>query len=178
VKPKLIRLVLAAVLFAAWMGYLVYLVHLVPRSPNNHDWLSMLLRPERPNDLPIVLSRPQILVSQVDVVGTVNVQDRTVQVKEVLYYPPNADKPEKDSTIQVENLHEVKDEAKHPLPEQANLGLCLLPLETHNDGKTYQVVHVPSSPGYSRGDARIYPATEETLAEYRHILEAKRRLGE
>ena len=147
--PQKTRLLLAATLFAAWIGYLLYLVVTLPRSPN---------------ELPIVLSRPQILVSKVDVVGTINLKDGTVKVKDVLF-PSAGKKPEKGDEIVVTNLGDVMP----TLAEQANLGTCLLPLETPDDGMTYRVVHVPPSPGYSHGEARIYPATGETLAEYRAI---------
>jgi len=167
VKPTLVRLLLAAVLFTVWIGYLIYLVHKVPRSPDDTFWtnpVSVMLRPARENGLPIVLSRPQILVSTVDVIGTVNVKDGTVQVKDVLF-APKGKRPEKGDEIQVTNLGDVKPS----LAEQKNLNSCLLPLETHDDGMTFRVVHVPPSPGFSNGDARIYPATAETLAEYRAI---------
>jgi hypothetical protein len=149
VSQQKIRLVLAAALFAGWLGYLLVLVVTLPASPNK---------------LPIVLSRPQILVSQVDVVGTLNAKDGTVDVQEVLY-PLDAKKPAKGDEIKVTNL----DEVRPPLTEQASWGRCLLPLQTSDNGMTYRVVHIPPSPGYTRGDARIYPATDETLAEYREI---------
>jgi hypothetical protein len=156
VNPKLIRLVLAGTLFVAWMGYLGYLVYALPRPPKGID-------------LPIVLSRPQFLVSEVDVIGTVNGQDGTVTVTQVLY-PPNADKPETGKEIKVTNLDEVKDDTKRPLSEKSSLGPCLLPLQTSDNGLTYQVVHVPPSPGFfTHGDARIYPANDETIAEYHQI---------
>jgi hypothetical protein len=148
VNPQKVRLILAAVLFAAWMGYLSYLVYALPKSPNS---------------LPIVLSRPQILVSEVDVIGTVNLKDKTVKVQEVLY-PDDAKKALAGEEIKVANL----DEIKPPLSEQGNLGPCLIPLQVGEDG-LYHVAHVPPSPGYSHGDARIYPATGETRAEYRTI---------
>jgi hypothetical protein len=151
VNPKLLRLVLAAGLFVAWMGYLAYLVYALPRPPKG-------------NNLSIVLSRPQFLVSEVDIEGNVNLKEGTVKVTEVLY-PTKATEPKKGDEIKVVNL----DEVKPPLKDQANLGPCLLPLWTSDNGKTYRVVHVPSSPGYPYGDARIYPVTGETRAEYREI---------
>ena len=90
--PQKTRLLLAATLFAAWIGYLLYLVVTLPRSPN---------------ELPIVLSRPQILVSRSDVVGTIDLKDGTVKVQEVLF-PPNGKKPAKGDGLKVTNLGEVK----------------------------------------------------------------------
>jgi hypothetical protein len=151
VNPKLLRLVLAAALFAAWMGYLSYLVYALPRPPKG-------------SDLPIVLSRPQILVSKIDVVGTINIKDGTVKVAQVLY-PRDATEPKKDDEVQVTNF----DEVRPSLSEQTNLGMCLLPLQTTDDGKTYHVVPLPASPGFHGDAPRIYPATEEILAQYHAI---------
>src|SRR5262249_46698022 len=70
VTPKMTRLVLAAVLFAAWMGYLGYLVYTLPKPVNN---------------MPVVLSRPQFLVSDLDVIGDIDLKEGTVAVRKVLY---------------------------------------------------------------------------------------------
>ena len=154
-NPKLLRLVLAAILFAGWMCYLGYLVYALPRPPQG-------------DNLPIVLSRPQLLVSKVDVVGSINLKDGTVKVAEVLY-PPNAEKPAKGEEIKVVNL----DKVNPPLKEQANLGACLIPLQPLDNG-TYYVAYVPQTPGFfSSEDARVYPATAETLAEYEQIQKSK-----
>ncbi len=123
-----------------------------------------LPRPPKGSDLPIVLSRPQLLISKIDVVGIVNVKDGTVKVAQVLY-PPDATEPKKDDEIQVTNF----DEVRPPLSEQANLGSCLLPLQKTDDGMTYRVVHIPASPGFSGGAPHVYPTTDEVLAEYHAI---------
>ena len=62
----------------------------------------------------MVVSRPQILVSKIDLVGKVNVKEGTVQVQEVLY-PPNAKQPAKGDEISVTNF----DEVQPPLPEHS-----------------------------------------------------------
>jgi hypothetical protein len=155
VNPKLLRLVLAAVLFAAWMGYLGYLVYALPRPPQG-------------NNLPVVLSRPQFLVSEVDVIGSINLKDGTVKVAEVLF-PPNAEKPAKGEEIKVVNL----DKVNPLLKEQANLGACLIPLQATDNGM-YRVVNVPVTPGfYVADDARVYPVTAETLAQYEQLQKSK-----
>src|SRR3954453_7223968 len=56
-KPAVFRLVLFAGLFALWMGYLGYLV---------------LTRPRTPQGAPLVLSRPQIQSSDVDVIAEID----------------------------------------------------------------------------------------------------------
>jgi hypothetical protein len=155
VNQKLLRLILAAALFAAWMGYLSYLVYALPRPP---VW----------SDKRIVLSQPQVLVSTVDVVGTVDVENGTVKVEDVLF-PLNAAKPAKGEEIQVTNFDEVEPSVEG----KTNLGSCLLLLWTGNEGKSYQFVHIPRSPGYPGGAPRIYPADGETLAEYRKIHKSK-----
>ena len=50
-RPAVVRLLVAALLFAGWLGYLIYLVATTPRTPAG---------------APLVLSRPQILVSDFD----------------------------------------------------------------------------------------------------------------
>jgi hypothetical protein len=46
--------------------------------------------------------------------------------------------------------------------------LALLSLNP-NDKTHYRVTPIPPSPGYSRGEPRIYPATPEALAQYREM---------
>ena len=87
-NPQRIRLVLAALLFAVWMGYLLYLVFTLPRSP------------ERSAHRVVAAADSGV---EVDVVGTINLKDGTVKVEEVLY-PPKAKKPEKGEEIKVTNL--------------------------------------------------------------------------
>jgi hypothetical protein len=55
-RPVVLRFVAVAVLFALWIAYLGYLVWTLPQSPNG---------------LPHILSRPQFLVSNLDVVGDI-----------------------------------------------------------------------------------------------------------
>ena len=78
-KLAVIRLVLALVLFAGWIGYLGYQVWTRPRTKKDD-----ITSP------PLVLSRPQILASEIDIIGDVPAASNkvTVTVVEVLY-PPN-----------------------------------------------------------------------------------------
>ena len=80
-KPAALRLAVTAVLFVGWVGYLAYLV---VKTSN-----------------PVVLSRPQFLVSEMDVIATHTGAD-TFVINDVLY-PKNQD-AEKDKTIVVRNL--------------------------------------------------------------------------
>lgn len=68
-RPVVQRFVAVAVLFAVWIAYLAYLVWTLPKSPN---------------DLPPILSRPQFLVSDLDVVGEIEDDERTVPLVELL----------------------------------------------------------------------------------------------
>src|SRR6516165_7848366 len=87
-RPAVARLALCIVLFLGWLGYLAYLVLL---------------------GKPVVLSRPQILVSQFDVIATIS-EDKKVTVKEVLY-PKAQDakgRPKEGIEITVTNIDECK----------------------------------------------------------------------
>jgi hypothetical protein len=161
VNHKLLRLGLAAVLFAAWMGYLGYLVYALPVPTNNP--LVDSLRPPTTHLAPVV-SRPQFLVSTLDVIGTVDVEAGTVKVEEVLY-PADAEGPKKGDEIKVANLKD----ADPPLPDSGTVGPCLLLLQASEDGSVYRVAPVPPSPGYGRGKVFIYSADAERLAEYRRL---------
>ncbi len=68
-RPVVLRFVAMAVLFAVWLAYLSYLVVTLPKSPNG---------------LPPILSRPQFLVSDLDVVGTIEDEERTLPLIELL----------------------------------------------------------------------------------------------
>jgi hypothetical protein len=158
-KPAAGRLLLTAVLFAGWLCYLGYLVWTRPRVPTTGGELSGL------HGQPLVLSRPQFLVSSLDVVARVDEDGKGVKVVEVLY---PADKPpvHQGEVISVEDFA-----GPHTPPEWSGPGEYLLPLLrlNPNDKKHYRVTPIPSSPGYARAEPRIYPATPEALAQYRKI---------
>lgn len=171
-RPAVVRLLVAALLFAGWLGYLVYLVVTFPRTPAGAA---------------LVLSRPQLLVSDLDVVGEVKGVDQPVKVVTVLY--PEAEKGLAGQEIKVANLDQCK---PLPRPEQKAAdvpadyqgpGLYLLPLRKAGDGPDYAVTPTPASPGYPPhggrvGPPRIYPLPterlkEQALAQYRQILKEK-----
>jgi hypothetical protein len=177
-RPAVVRLLVAALLFAGWVGYLVYLVVTTPRTPAG---------------TPLVLSRPQILVSEFDVVGEV---ERTkmgdvVKVLTVLY--PDSEKGLEGKQITITNLDQCKalpradqhtdQKAVEVPPDYSGPGQYLLPLRKVGDGLDYEVVPTPGSPGYPPnglrlGPPRIYPllserVKEQVLAQYRQILKEK-----
>jgi hypothetical protein len=181
-KPVVLRFVALAVLFAAWMLYLVYQVVHLPPSPNGL----------------YILSRPQFLVSQLDVVGEIEDEERPadppaaglalgpafaatlpkvhdVKITQVLYSPDRPLQP--GATVGVTNFRECRIPPDKPetepakLPEKlSSLGQVLLPLRSLDGGLTWEVVPLPPSPGFAgRESPRIYPADAETLAQYRQI---------
>jgi hypothetical protein len=163
--PAAIRLVAVALLFAGWIGYLVFLVVTQPRTATG---------------APLILSRPQILVSEVDVIAQVDGTgpEAQVVVKEVLF--PKADAPVAvGQTVHVVNLARCKPlrrtEQKEAdvKPDWTGPGLYLLPLQ-RADGDDYKVTPTPPSPGYPPtgghvGPPRIYPATDSARAQYRSV---------
>ena len=168
-KPAAWRLVVTAVLFLAWVGYLAYLA-LMTRNP-------------------VVLSRPQILVSDLDVVAEVpsTAADADIVVKEVLY-PKERPPVEVGQKLHVLNLALCKRLPREPQkgepqenvsPDFTGPGLYLLPLR-QVEGDKYEVVPTPPSPGYPPnyppdarragvGPPRIYPASPEVLRQYKSI---------
>lgn len=172
-KPAMGRLLVTAALFVVWLGYLGYLV---------------LCRPHTPGGLrgafegrPLTLSRPQVLVSAVDVIAQIN--DETgedVTVKEVLY--PKKAPLQAGDKIKVTNLGQcralrdpMEKDRETPL-DYTGPGEYLLPLQSdpRKDDKTFEVAPTPPSPGYPPlrggvGPPRLYPATREMLEEYKRI---------
>jgi hypothetical protein len=161
-KPAVWRLVLTATLFALWIGYLVYL------------WQATLFF--RPSHEPLILSRPQFLVADLVIVGEIKDADSPVEVKEVLFPEKDADLKPGD-VISVTNLnacHPPRSPVRTepgPSPDLTGPGSYLLPLRPARKGPGYEVVPIPSSPTYTdpKGPPRIYPATPQTLAQYRAI---------
>jgi hypothetical protein len=169
------RLILTAVLFLGWLGYLTYLVVCRPHTPGG------LLGAFEGR--PLTLSRPQFLVSTLDVVAEVSGQKGAkVVVKEVLFPKSNAPVKPGDE-IHVENIDHCRSLSDplakdvNPTPDYRGPGeylLALQPLDPH-DTHRYEVVPTPPSPGYPTsqgvnfGLPRLYPATKEMLAEYREI---------
>ena len=169
-KPTVFRLVLCASLFALWMGYLGYLVLTRPLTPP-------------PQREPLVLSRPQIQSSDVDVIAEIDSEPKvetTVTVAEVLS-PADAGLKEGDS-ITVLKLDECRalqrPGGKVPPWDWAGPGKYLLPLRQKGEAKHFEVANVPPSPGFTDpkqySTVRIYPATSEALAQYRRIGKAPR----
>jgi len=143
-----LRLLLAAALFLGWIGYLGYLAATATR--------------------PVVLSRPQFLLSTFDVIAEVKDRDGKpdpiVEVREVRW--PAGSKL--DGTITVTNL-----------PESVGwTGPGRYILALFKVGKHFEVVAIPRSPGYRPSEhrpeirpepVRIYPESPATLGQLEAI---------
>ena len=77
-RPNAVRLLIASIAFLGWIGYLGYQVATRPTRPSGVP---------DPAKLPLVLSRPQIMLSGLDVLAEVPSNQGAVEVavKEVLY---------------------------------------------------------------------------------------------
>lgn len=163
-RPAVLRLVLVAALFLGWLGYLAYLVWTLPPGGSDHR--------------PPLLSRPQLLISPLDVIGVVEGLERPVLVEEVLY-PTSADAPRLAGTkVVVTNLDDCRQAVLgpdgRPQPDYTGPGRYLLPLRPLPDGG-YEVVRIPPSPGYPfNGPPRIYPATPDILSQHKQVAKPPR----
>jgi hypothetical protein len=175
-KPVAARLILTVILFLGWLCYLGYLVVCRPHTPGG-------LRGAF-EGRPLTLSRPQFLVSTLDVIADVSGEKgEKVVVKEVLF-PKSGASVSAGETIQVEGIDRCRAvpdplaKEADPPPDYSGPGLYLLALQAPNpdDPHRFEVVPTPPSPGFrlsqgvNFGPPRIYPATEEMLAEYRQIV--------
>jgi hypothetical protein len=144
-NPAFRRFLFFAALFLIWIGWLAYLAVTATR--------------------PIVLSRPQFLVSQLDVIAEVHSNNGKpvleVDVREVHWAAKGIDKPA-GKKISVVNLDKCDG--------YAGPGPYILPL-TKDKGDQYQVAKIPLSPGFnpSSSKPRIYPETPETLRQLQSI---------
>lgn len=175
-NPQAQRLLLTVILFVGWLGYLGYLIVCRPHTP---DGLRGAFEGR-----PVTLSRPQLLVSTLDVIAQVSGdKGEKVVVKDVLF-PKNNAPVKAGDTIQVEHIdlcHPVADPVAKdaaPPPDYSGPGNYLLPLRPSDKdgGNHYQVVPTPPSPGFPSssgvgvGSRRIYPATKKVLDEYQEIV--------
>lgn len=163
-KGAIVRLAAVAGLFLLWLGYLAYLVVATPREP-------------------IILCRPQFLVSEIDVVATVTSPTTPATVVDVLAADDENARQLIGKEIEVTNLTLCGPPAHlQKIPNQKDFtvpGEYILPLRkvAGKEGATptYEVVATPPAPGYPApgpprpGPPRIYPATAETRAQYKRL---------
>jgi hypothetical protein len=170
------RLILTVALFLGWLGYLTYLVICRPHTP---DGLLGAFEGR-----PLTLSRPQFLVSTLDVVADISGEKgEKVMVKEVLFNKSKASvKP--DDEIYVENIERCRPlsdplaKETNPPPDYSGPGEYILPLQPLDaeEARRFEVVPTPPSPGFPTsqgvnfGPPRLYPATPQMRAEYNKIV--------
>ncbi|MSR30505.1 MAG: hypothetical protein EXR99_03265 [Gemmataceae bacterium] len=145
------NLALAAVAFLSWIGYLAFLVSQITRGPDGKS---------------LTVSRPQILVSSLDVVGTHQGGGKFL-VTAVLYSAYGAKTPRAGDSLEIGLLENLQ--GFHPGPAD-----WLIPMQSLNQGESFEVVPIPPSPGYPSGGGktgpfRIYPALPGILRQYRAI---------
>jgi hypothetical protein len=136
-KPRLTWLIATALMFAGWIGWLAYLA--ATTTP------------------PIVLSRPQFLVSKADLIADLKDQNgrpsSRIQVRDV-HWPARGHETLLGKTITITNLQECQG--------YAGPGTYILALVPQGSDE-WRVAGIPPSPGYEREAApRIYPLTHET----------------
>ncbi|MFN4259231.1 MAG: hypothetical protein ACK4RK_08020 [Gemmataceae bacterium] len=165
---RLPLLIGAAALFTAWMIYLTSLA-VATRQP-------------------IVLSRPQFLVSSLCVIADVPADAAgkpaaEVTVREV-FWPQALRGPLPEQPIIVTNLPLASPPANGAspvLPGWQGPGLYILPLTRRADD-TYIVTPLPPSPGYQPRDAsqdppRIYPLTPHTRQQLEALAQGRTASG-
>jgi hypothetical protein len=155
-----VRFFLAAGLFLAWISWLAYLA-----ATTTH---------------PLVLSRPQFLVTDLDVIAEVggdeSQADPRIKVLDVAWAKDAKDKEAlKGQNIQVSNLDNLgKDQGWQ------GRGRYILPLQkVLQNGVQYEIAQIPPSPGFPKppkagpanqpGPPRIYRATPEAEEQLRDI---------
>ena len=148
-NPQLQRLVLAAALFVAWIGMLAILAATTSR--------------------PVVLSRPQFMVSEFDVIAQIDQgahgSGREVTIEEV-HWPEKEKERLTGKKISVLNVDQCEG--------WQGPGRYILPLK--KAGEESFVVALPGpSPGFDpmKPKARIYRETPETLRQLNTIEKSK-----
>jgi hypothetical protein len=171
-KQARIRLIVAAVAFAAWIGWLIYLA--LPYMQVSSSAPFVVSRPA------VILSRPQFLGADVSVVAHVEDKDQPIRVLEVRDGDTDI-KP--DDEIVVENLHEsltrpptgtaTKGENKQT-EEWETPGDFIIPLRVTKVGRQvhFSVAPLAHTHQIPEGTTRIYPKTPQTLEQFRAMPKA------
>src|SRR5688572_6174488 len=148
VFPKA-RIAVAALLLVGWLGYLFYLVAMT-RDP-------------------VILSRPQILISNLCVLAKIDDHEGgpnpRVQVTKVLWTTAD-DKQLEGRELLLEDLVDVGKEQGW-----AGANEYLVPLTARKLGKeiVYEVTPLPLVPGFKQAvpnERRVYRATEDALRQF------------
>jgi hypothetical protein len=164
-----LRLVLAAGLFAAWIGYLAYLAVTAGTQPITRKG-------------PVVLSRPQFLVSNFDVIAQIDEIKQPPEPTDVAIVDIVWPKQPHDGARSRDHGPSEEDHAPGII-HVTNLSACegwvgpgryILPLaRMGGDGHTYEVMSLPRSPGSDRHSPRIYSLTDQTREQLEQVLKEK-----
>ena len=146
-KAARLRLIVAGVLFFAWIGWLAYLAVSASLAPH------------------VVLSRPQFLIADLIAIAEVESLDKDVTVIEV--YWPEAKKELEGKELKVTNLAQAAMEDREGRGWKGP-GRYILPLIQEPDG-TYQLAPIPPSPGFSARKLLVYRETPHTRGQLQEI---------
>jgi hypothetical protein len=178
-KPASLRLIVAASLFGGWILYLAYLAVTAGTQPITRKG-------------PIVLSRPQFLISNYVVVAQVDESDDATDPSQVstieLDSPKEMDGQKQTIRVRVTVEQVMWPEQKDGQQRAIRVtspsacqgwtgpGRYILPLiKTAGDENTYELAPVPRSPGVEQRFPRIYPATQQTQKQLEEVLKEKPR---
>jgi hypothetical protein len=144
-------LIFSAILFAVWLGYLGFL------AVTHGHWKEDLT--DR------VISRPQFLLSQLDVIGTLDsLDDKHVAVSRIIN---NVAGKELETPLEI-NVRNLKDCEGWQGPGEYVLAL----VPPDEAGKAYRVAELPRSPGSRNQTPRIYKLTPEVEAQLKVVPKA------
>lgn len=161
-KGAFVRLAVVASLFLVWLAYLAYLAFGTRDS--------------------LIISRPQFLVSDIDVIARIEDPSQPIVIEEVLFPSVGpatqlVGKPARilnlTSCAPPRHLRKKEDEKDFTGP-----GLYVVPLRrlpAAGDENIFEVAPTPPSPGYPvagpplPGPPRIYPATPEVRSQLRTL---------
>jgi hypothetical protein len=122
-RRQLFWAVVTGSLFFGWVGYLVFVVWSLPHGPNGG---------------PVVLSRPQFLISDMNVRAQVDSPEKPVTIIEVVY-PAEDNAALQGKQILVTNLKDChplpsgnSQDEKSPLDDFRGPGQYILPLRSHS----------------------------------------------
>jgi len=148
-KPNRFRLFLALTLFLSWIGYLGFLVTHTTRGIDGK---------------PVRLSLPQFLASELDVIIELQNHENTVitRITEILYSSLKDKTPKIGESLTINNL-------EIPNTQKNEKNIWIIPLRSMDSGKSYEVVPIPASPGFSGRITKIYPAFDGVLLQYKKL---------
>ncbi len=150
--------VITGLLFFGWIGYLLYLVQ---------------TRPQGPHGGPVILSRPQFLISELDVIAQVDSLGGPVVVQKVVNPRSPEVKGLEGQPIIVTNLgkcHRLprsEQERNHPVLDFTGPGKYILALRSTRLGRAANLLGLAADPAAGMLLAASQPPTElETAISY------------